>query len=115
MTYLKVQGAATRLILGRDSYYYVNGVKHKHNSTARNIMCKLPSISDVLYRNDVVLLHKCLLGIVDLSVISDNRISIRSKPASLCGSDRTQLVVPLINAAYYNNSHFPRSVNSYSF
>jgi hypothetical protein len=30
-----------------------------YNSTARNIMCKLPSISDVLYRNGVVFLHKC--------------------------------------------------------
>jgi hypothetical protein len=44
--------------------------------------------------------------------MSDNTISIRSKPASLRGSDRTQLVVPLINAAYYNNSYFPRNVNS---
>jgi hypothetical protein len=48
-------------------------------------MCNLPSISDVLYHNDVVFLHKCLLGVVDLSVMSDNRISIRSKPASLRG------------------------------
>jgi hypothetical protein len=46
--------------------------------------------------------------------MSDNRTSIRSKPASLRGSDRTQLVVPLISAAYYNNSCFPRSVNSYN-
>jgi hypothetical protein len=46
--------------------------------------------------------------------MSDNRISIRSKPASLRGCDRTQLVVPLINAAYYNDSYFPRSVNSYN-
>jgi hypothetical protein len=30
------------------------------------------------------------------------------------GSDRSQLVVSLINAAYYHNSYFPRSVNSYN-
>jgi hypothetical protein len=60
----------------------------------------------------VVFLHKCLQGVV--SVMSDNRISIRSKPASHRESDRTQLVVPLINAAYFNNSYFPRSVNSYN-
>jgi hypothetical protein len=44
----------------------------------------------------------------------DNRISIRSKPASLrMEVIEHSFVVPLINAAYYNNSYFPRSVNNY--
>jgi hypothetical protein len=77
-------------------------------------MCKLPSISDVLYRNDVSFLHKCLSGVVDLSVMSVNRISVSSKPASLRGGDSIQLTVPLLNAAYYNNSFFPRGVSSYN-
>jgi hypothetical protein len=61
------------------------------------------SLSELLYT-----------GAIDLSVLSSNRVFVRSKPASLRGSDSTKLVVPLLSTAYYNNSYFPRSVNSYN-
>jgi hypothetical protein len=110
----RVQNTATRLILGREAYYYVNGVKNKYGGNVRNNMCNLPSISDLLYRQDVSFLHKCMLGIVDLPVFSDNRITVRSKPSKLRGGNSTQLIVPTINVGYYNNSFFPRSVALYN-
>jgi hypothetical protein len=109
-----VQNAATRLILGRDSYYYINGVKHIYGQEHRNAMCHLPSIKDVLYRNDMIFLHKCMLGLVDLPVFGINRISIRTKPRMLRGGDSIQYVVPTIQAGYYNDSFFPRSVHNYN-
>jgi hypothetical protein len=110
----KVQNSATRLILGKSSFHYVNGVKHKHNGKNRNKMCKIPSVSDVLYRQDVVFLHKCILGDIDLPVFSNTRISLRSKPSMLRGGDSIKYVVPFIPAAYYNTSFFPRSVKLYN-
>lgn len=110
----RVQSVATSLILGRDSYKLVNGIKHRINSDARNIMCNIPSITDVLFRHDVVFLHKCIMGEADLQVFSDSRITIRHKPSNLRGGDSTKLVVPRVTAAYYNNSCIPRSVNNYN-
>jgi hypothetical protein len=55
-----------------------------------------------------------MLGIVDLPVFSDNRITVRSKPSKLHGGNSTQLVVPTINVGYYNNSFFLRSVALYN-
>jgi hypothetical protein len=101
-------------ILSREAYYYVNGVTNKYGGNVRNNMCNLPSISDLLYRQDVRFLHKCMLGIVDLPVFSDNRITVRSKSSKLRGGNSTQLIVPTINVGYYNNSCFPRSVALYN-
>jgi hypothetical protein len=109
-----VQNRATRLILGRDTFYYKNGVKYRHDADVRNHMCKIPCVSDVLYRQDVVFLHKCMSGAVDLPVFTENRVSVRSKPAMLRGSKSTEFVVPRLNVLYYNNSFFPRSVGLYN-
>jgi hypothetical protein len=43
----------------------------------------------------------------------ENRISVISKPASLRGGDSIQLIIPLLNAAYYNNSFFINLVKKY--
>jgi hypothetical protein len=110
----RVQGCATRLVLGRESYYFVNGVKRKYGKDSRNLMCQMPSIGDALYRQDMIFLHKCMLGAVDLPIFGTNRVSVRSRQRRLRGGDSTQLVVPNVAAAYYNTSFFPRSVLNYN-
>jgi Reverse transcriptase (RNA-dependent DNA polymerase) len=110
----RVQNVATSLILGKDSFEYINGVKHRLNSSRRNHLCKLPSIREVLKQNDLVFLHKCIMGETDFEVFHPNRISVRSKPSMLRGGGEQQLVVPNIKAAYYNNTFVPRSVASYN-
>jgi hypothetical protein len=47
-----------------------------------------------------IVTYLSMSGVVDLSVMSVNRISVRSKPASLRGGNSIQLTVPLLNAAY---------------
>jgi hypothetical protein len=68
----------------------------------------------VLYRQDVVFLHKCISGVIDLPVFIENRVSVISKPAMLQGCKSTKFVVPRLNVLYYNNSFFPRSVGLYN-
>jgi hypothetical protein len=43
----------------------------------------------------------------------ENRISVISKPVSLRGGDSIQLIIPLLNTAYYNNSFFHNVVKKY--
>jgi Reverse transcriptase (RNA-dependent DNA polymerase) len=110
----RVQSVATSLILGRDSYEYVNGVKHKINSDKRNVLCKIPSISDLLYKHDVIFLHKCIMGEADLPVFLPERITVRSKPSHLRGGGTEHFTVPIATAAYYNDSFIPRSTSYYN-
>jgi hypothetical protein len=42
-------------------------------------MCRMPSISDVLYHQDMIFLHKFMLDAVDLPIFGTNRVSVRSK------------------------------------
>lgn len=82
-------------------------------SHTRNTMCKIPSTSDILFRHDIVFLHKCIMGEADLQVFSGSRILKRQKPSNWRGGDSKKLVVPRVTAAYYNSSGIPRSVNNY--
>jgi Reverse transcriptase (RNA-dependent DNA polymerase) len=110
----RVQNVATSLILGKDAYRYTNGIKSKINSSTRNVMCNIPSITDILFKNDLVFLHKCIMGETDLNVFHPNRITVRNRPSHLRGGDQQQFVVPMVTAAYYNNTFIPRSVASYN-
>jgi hypothetical protein len=55
-----------------------------------------------------------MIGVVDLPVFIENRVSVRSKPAMLCGSKSTEFVVPRLYVFYYNNSFFPTSLGLYN-
>jgi Reverse transcriptase (RNA-dependent DNA polymerase) len=110
----RVQNVATSLILGKDSYEYVNGVKHKLNCFRRNHLCNLPSIREILNKNDLLFLHKCIMGETDFVVFHPNRISIRSIPNKLRRGGEQQLTVPNITAGYYNNTFIPRSLSNYN-
>ena len=102
----RVQGRATRLILGCKG-------ADREVAPMRLSRCNLPPISSYLDKADHKFLVKCLSGASDFQFFREDRVSVRSRREGLRG-DGVLLTYPRGTSNAYLSSLIPRCVDTFN-
>jgi hypothetical protein len=79
----------------------------------RQKYCGLPSVIELLNKIDLAFLKNCLSGRADLSVLGENRISIKQRRDGLRG-ESTTFTTPQGCSNAYLDSYFSRDVRVFN-